>query len=360
MWFPTLSSLTAAGALVALANARPQDGGSSSTACNNSPSLCDRAYNDVTFLGGHNSAFLRDESTGNSLSGNQYHNATRALDAGLRLLQAQVHQNNGSLTLCHSSCSLLDAGPLESWLAAIGDWMSGNPNEVVTILLVNAADGSPEDYASVFESAGLADMAYRPATFGATSDWPTLQTMIDNNERLVAFVTEITHSEAAPFILDELSYVFETHFEVTELSGFNCTLDRPTNQDTAENALSNGFLSLVNHFKYQQLGASIQLPDVDSIETVNDPGSNAGNIGLHLDTCNSEWGSRPNFVLVDFFDEGDPMAAVDAMNEVSDTTGRTDTADLGGDDESAANGLKSRGLEFGAFLAFFSAAILLV
>lgn len=346
---------------MALANGLPQDGGSSSKACNNSPSLCDRPYNNVTFLGGHNSAFIRDETTGNSLSGNQYFNATKALDAGLRLLQAQVHQGNESLTLCHSSCSLLDAGPLEDWLADISYWMSNNPNEVVTILLVNSADASADDYGAAFKAAGATEYSYAPSSFGATSDWPTLQTMIDNNERLVSFVTAITHSETVPFILDEFSHVFETHYEVTELNGFNCTLDRPLNQDTAENALSNNFLGLVNHFKYQSLGGSWMLPDVDSIETVNDPGtSTVGNIGRHLESCSSEWGTRPNFVLVDFFSEGDPLKAVDLLNDLSDATGRTSVESLGDDDQSTASGLKTRGLEFGAFLAFFSAAILLV
>lgn len=354
------SAAVAAAALATTADARPQDGGSSSTACNNSPSLCDRAYNNVTFLGGHNSAFLRDESTGNSLSGNQYYNATRALDAGLRLLQAQVHRANESLSLCHSSCSLLDAGPLEDWLSAINSWMGRNTNDVVTVLLVNAADGTADEYAEVFKASGLGDIAYQPPSFQASAEWPTLQTMIDDNQRLVSFVTEVTHSETAPFILDEFSHVFETPFEVTELSGFNCTLDRPLNQDSASNALSNGFLGLVNHFKYSQLGASIQLPDVDSIEIVNDPGTSAaGNIGRHLESCNSEWNTQPNFVLVDFFSEGDPLEAVDKMNEISDATGRTAISDLGDDDSSAASvGLKGR--EFGALLAFFSAALLLL
>lgn len=360
MWFPTLSSLAAAGALVALADARPQNSGSSSTACNNSPTLCDRKFNEITYLGGHNSAFLRDQSTGNSLSGNQYINATKALDAGLRLLQAQVHKANETLVLCHSSCSLLDAGPLEDWLGAINGWMGSNPNDVVTVLLVNAASATADEYHTVFQSSGLGDISYKPNVTGASEDWPTLKSMIDSNQRLVSFVTEISQSDTAPTILDEFSYVFETPFDVTEISGFNCTLDRPLNQNTAANALSNGFLSLVNHFKYNRLTDTIQLPDVDSIDTVNDPGTAVGNIGRHLDTCNSEWGSRPNFVLVDFFDQGDPLAAVDQMNGLSDVTGRADVKSLGDDDSSAASGLKSRGLEFGAFLAFFSAAILLV
>lgn len=44
---------------------------SSSTACNNSPELCSRQYNNVTYLGARNSPFLRDDTTDFSTSGNQ-------------------------------------------------------------------------------------------------------------------------------------------------------------------------------------------------------------------------------------------------------------------------------------------------
>lgn len=45
---------------------------SSTIACNNSPDLCSRSYSNITQLGAHDSAFLRDASTGYSSSGNQY------------------------------------------------------------------------------------------------------------------------------------------------------------------------------------------------------------------------------------------------------------------------------------------------
>lgn len=42
------------------------------TACNNSPGLCDRSYGDITHLGAHDSPFVRDASTGDSVAANQY------------------------------------------------------------------------------------------------------------------------------------------------------------------------------------------------------------------------------------------------------------------------------------------------
>ncbi len=113
-----LSSLLAASALL-YSTATAQ------TACNNSPSLCSRAYNNITQLGAHDSPFLRNKDTSFSTSGNHYYDTTTQLDAGVRLLSAQVHKNdNGTGAdawhLCHSSCDLLDAGTLETFLCLLG------------------------------------------------------------------------------------------------------------------------------------------------------------------------------------------------------------------------------------------------
>lgn len=43
-----------------------------SAACNNSPDLCDKSYGEITHLGAHDSPFVRDASTSNSVAGDQY------------------------------------------------------------------------------------------------------------------------------------------------------------------------------------------------------------------------------------------------------------------------------------------------
>ncbi|KAK0392835.1 hypothetical protein NLU13_2329 [Sarocladium strictum] len=344
---------------------------SSGTACNNSPDLCSRAYNDVTYLGAHNSAFLRDASTDFTISGNHFFNATLALDAGLRLLQAQVHDKDGVLHLCHSSCSLLDAGPLVDWLSKIETWIANNERDVVTILLVNAADATAADFASAWQSSGLAAHGYAPpSTQSPLATWPTLGEMISSGKRLVSFITQIDASPAAPYLLPEFSYVFETHFEVTALTGFNCSIDRPSRAgDDGASALAAGWLGLINHFKYQNVLGSINFPDVNSIETVNDPGSSAvGNLGRQLNECATAWGGqgnkKPNFVLIDFWSENDPLKAVDAMNKVTSAEGRSraNVKELGpeGAKGRASAGRTSVDLGHAALLAFVSWAVFLI
>ncbi|ATY67055.1 PLC-like phosphodiesterase [Cordyceps militaris] len=321
---------------------------SSSKACNNSPTLCGRRYNNITHMGAHDSSFLRDASTGNSVSGNQFKNATVALDAGVRLLQAQVHDKNGTLHLCHSDCALLDAGPLTDWLALIAAWIKANANDVVTILLVNADRATAATLGADFAAAGLDKLAYTPSATSATANWPTLQSMISNNTRLVAFATDFDYSASVPYLLPEFDFMFETPYEVTEGTGFNCTLDRPstaTLNKSPTTAISLHYLSLVNHFQYQRLLGTILIPDVDSINVTNSPNTAAaGNFGRHVQQCNSEWGARPNFVLVDFWNVEDPITAVDRVNGLSDITGRASVSAQIGTTSSGASLSYSGGL----------------
>ncbi|KAM0286247.1 hypothetical protein ACHAQH_000975 [Verticillium albo-atrum] len=309
-------------------------------------------------MGAHNAAFLRDDSTGFSVSGNQFFNATVALDSGLRLLQSQVHFENNTLRLCHSSCSLMDAGSLEDWLRPINTWMNDNPNEVVTLLLVNSDDKDAATYASAFEGSGISSHAYTPETAGATSTWPTLQSLIDAKTRLVTFVTNMDASTEHPYLLPEFSYVFETAFKVTAPTGFNCSLDRPTTQSSASAAMGAGLLPLMNHFMYEAVSSSILIPAEGLIDDTNSPNTNgvSGALGAHAQTCRSQWGVVPTFVLVDFYDKGPALETADQMNGVSDAVGRVDSSSAG--ESGAGTAAPPRmGMETGALVAFMAAAV---
>lgn len=321
-------------------------------ACNNSPKLCNKNYDEITHLGGHNSAFVRDDTTNDSIAGNQYYNATVALESGLRLLQAQVHYENSTLRLCHSSCDLLDAGPLEDWLSAVKAWVDDNQNDVVTILLVNSDDQAASKFGEAFEGSGIDKYGYEPS--GDSNKWPTLSKMINDGKRVVSFVTNIDETTQYPYLLDEFSHVFETPFEVTSPSGFNCTADRPSGLDSGSAAISDGKLPLMNHFLYQDLGGGlgIYLPHVGEIENTNSADEDKpGQLGLHASTCEKEWQKQPVFMLVDFFDQGSTLEVADRLNGIESAKGR--------EDPQSTAALTGRGTAMGALAASLMAASLL-
>ncbi len=266
--------------------------------------------------GAHDSAFLRDASTSNSVAGNQFYNATSALSAGLRLLQAQVHMVNGALKLCHTSCQILDAGTLQAFLSAIKFWMDSNPNEVVTLLLVNSNNQDVSVFGKAFEASGISRYGYRPSSSGATKNWPSLQTMITANTRLVTFIASVTASPSYPYLLSEFQYVFETPYLVTSFEGFNCTLDRPPGR-SASAAIAANMMPLLNHFADTSVSSSIQIPDVSDIDITNSADINRlGALGLHGKNCRGQWGVKPTFILVDFWDRGPSISTADNLNGI--------------------------------------------
>ncbi|KAL6716812.1 hypothetical protein ACLMJK_004724 [Lecanora helva] len=296
-----------------------------SVACNNSPALCSRPYSNITQLGAHDSPFLVNSSgSSNTISlsgaGNQNVDSPTQLSAGVRLLTAQVHNSNGEWHLCHTSCSLLDAGTLRSWLSSIKTWLDANPHDVVTILLVNSDNASPSELDAEFQAANIKSYAYTPSsTTTALETWPTLQDMIAKNTRLVTFVASLAPSSntAAPYLLDEFTFVFENPYNVTEATGFSCDADRPpTLKGQTATAVSSGRLPLVNHFLDQQILGSIDTPNTSYIETTNGM-SGVGNLQQAASNCAGAYGRAPAFLLVDFFDEGSAINVVNNINGIA-------------------------------------------
>lgn len=104
-------------------------------ACNNYVEFCTRKYGNITEIACHNSPFI----TPNNIAANQQHDVTQQLDDGVRFLQAQIQwpDNSSEPHFCHTSCDVLDAGPITVWLTKVKDWVAQHPFDVVTILLGN-------------------------------------------------------------------------------------------------------------------------------------------------------------------------------------------------------------------------------
>jgi hypothetical protein len=160
--------------------------------CNGYAELCNRQYSNISFVGTHDSAFVGPLPTEN-----QDDPVSAQLSAGVRFLQAQTHVLNGNLELCHTSCLEEDAGSLQSYLSTVKSFLDANPNEVVTLLLVNGDDQSPTLFDSAFKAAGLNTYAFVPSTSPADltiDQWPTLGEMISAGQRLVVFLGMLSPS----------------------------------------------------------------------------------------------------------------------------------------------------------------------
>jgi hypothetical protein len=95
------------------------------------------------------------------------------------LVQGQTHKVNDTLCYCHTSCDLLNAGPIEDYLKTVVNWLLSHPYEVVTILIGNGDFLNIEEFMTPVENSGLSKLAYIPNNRTiAYNQWPTLSELI--------------------------------------------------------------------------------------------------------------------------------------------------------------------------------------
>lgn len=269
------------------------------TPCNNYPEFCSRKYGNITEVAAHNSPFVRP---GNAAA-NQALDVTTQLNDGIRLLQGQMHLVNGVPHFCHTSCDVLDAGPITAYLGKVYDWVTSHPYDVVTILLGNGNYSKVTAYTSFIEQTGLVKFAYEPPKIPmAITDWPTLSQMILTGKRVVFFMDYEANQTAVPWILDEFSQMWETPFDPTDRT-FPCTISRPPAllpKDAPER------LYLINHnlnYDLNLLGNEILVPNIPLLPETN-AANGTGSLGLSAQQCNNTWAYPPKFLNVDYYNVG--------------------------------------------------------
>lgn len=316
-WFLLFSSLLR----LTLSNAEEEEGEEGEGLCNGYVEYCGKRYSELSYTGAHDSAFVRT-SAFNSLFGNQYYDVTVQLDSGVRMLQGQVHaSSSGSggsgdgddksgttgMQLCHTSCAYpgSDFGPVEVYLKRIGDWLARNPREVVTLVWVNQEGFDPSLWARAYEATGLDKYVYTPPRGVLTvQDWPTLGDLITGGTRLVTFLDSGADFDAVPWLLDEFSNIWETAYDVASSSAFSCAIDRPSSSDTASMMVGRK-MYLINHFLDYELSPGILIPNATYASITNSYSDLEGSLHAHVQECVRVNGGRPpNFLLVDFFDQG--------------------------------------------------------
>lgn len=268
------------------------------TVCNGNADLCARSFGNVSFVGAHDSYAVGSMN----LAANQDYNVTQQLKDGIRMLQNQAHStDSGEIHLCHTDCILYDGGPFSDYLGSVKAWMDSNPQDVLSMLIVNINNLAASAFGQVFQSTGLADLALIPQSNPLpASQWPTLGDMIDSGKRLVVFMDNGANDTNFPYLIPEFTNIWETAFDVTDPS-FSCAVDRKQG-DTSQQ------MYLINHFldSNQTIIGSVSslAPDKAQLNVTNAV-SGPGSLGQQAADCIAQNGRAPNFMLVDFYDYGE-------------------------------------------------------
>lgn len=343
-WAPVLG-LGLAGALVigvVAYQALPADStirtvaASSGTACNGHVALCDRPYNDVAFPAAHNAMsaadqpgwYLPEQPTGfvgalddgiRALLIDTWYGqptnqpgrvltAPRSFEAALQearsaygdevvasaqRLRASFAKPTGPAVpyMCHGLCET-GGTVLEPALAQVRSWLASHPREVVTFVIEDNV--TPADTVTAFRAAGLLPYVHtqRPGHL-----WPTLGQLIDSGHRLVVMMERHGGGSAAPWLLSAFDWVQDTSYTNPTVADLSCALNRGSADDP---------LFMINNW----------LSSFSSLITDARKVNAFGQLWPYVERCRQERGQIPNFVAVNWYDQGDVFQVVDGLNGV--------------------------------------------
>jgi len=233
------------------------------------------------------------------------------LDDGIRMIQGETQLVNGTMYGCHTSCDLLNAGTYASILSRVANWVEAHPYDVVTILVGNSdydKGVTALDYVQPFEESGLMPYLYEPEYVPQRrNQWPTLGEMILSGKRVVAFIDYNANQTAVPWLLDEYTHFWSTPFSPTD-PDFPCSLQLPLHLDNE--TAKEEFMYIANHnlnVRFNIGGYNILIPDTYHIQRTNGKYDQFGQLGAMTGNCTELWDAPPNFLVVDYYNRGDPV-----------------------------------------------------
>lgn len=252
--------------------------------------LLKKHYDEVCFLMTHNAMNNSEKSYAIP---NQTHSITHQLQNGVRGLMIDTYDGAGGVAKTYHAIEAMGSQNLVDVLKEVNDFMVTNPKSVVSIIFQN--EGSNAQLQKAIDSSGLSAMTYTHNT----ANWPTLQTMIDSNQRLVLFA-EFSKLPSISYLHYAWSMIFDTKYSYQNTSQFDTDVNRG-GSGTKE-------LYLINHWLQNVLG----LPDKNLA-----PQANArAVVGKRVQDCATANSHFVNFLGVDFYEIGAAKAIVDSINAV--------------------------------------------
>jgi hypothetical protein len=260
-----------------------------SAQCNGSNALCSRKYDEVAYLTTHN-AF--NSSQGGFTLPNQNFDLTQQLADGVRGFMLDVYNWFGNTVVYHGT-AIMGTSLLVDELAKIRTFLDANPNEIVTVILeCNVSSNAIE---TAINSSGLTQYLYTHTPGG---EWPTLQTMINANTRLVIMSDVDDANPGQEWYHYMWDLAVETHYSASDIADFTCDYNRGD---------STNDLFIFNHFITNSvLGTG--MPTQALIANANPYFVN------RVLQCQQEKSKFPNFITVDFYELGDSKTVVDQLN----------------------------------------------
>ncbi|MCX4985131.1 FG-GAP-like repeat-containing protein [Streptomyces sp. NBC_00572] len=287
----------------------------------------DPTFDQVTYLTAHN-AFNNPGDMGVMFpTQNQGIPVGAQLNMGVRALMLDTYQRNGRVRLCHPPGQNADlcpptSQPLSEVFTTIADFLKapGNEREIVTVFFedyTSAADMTAEVGDDLGPGGQLDGLVFNPSATPwdvQSKGWPRISQLVAENDRLLLFSS--SGDKTGLGIMHQKTWTAENYWSMgapTGNSDWTCVTrwdDVPLSREEPKFRR----LFVMNHFRDAAIGVT---PGNDNEKILN----------RAQRFCTPAARRKPNFLAVDAVTAGNPMSAVETLNQYED---HSDTPGFGG------------------------------
>jgi hypothetical protein len=282
-----------------------------SKTCLGNEDLCQKKYDEITYLTTHNSfnyskrGHLKKYGPHLYLFPNQERPIQDQLDHGVRALMLDLHYRKGKVVLCHGGkgCGLLGVDLAGDIFKDLKEFLVQHKNEIITLILESYV--STQDLKNELDKSGLSPYLHcqdpmRP--------WPTIHEMLDSNVSMnksqncsspgrLVILNDRIETQNPNWNLDLFGkFAFETPYSFKKINDMKCTINRGEIGHP---------LFIFNHFTTLVSGKKRDAKKINQKAFLLKRASE----------CQTHIGRKINFLTVDFFLSGNPLAVTDILNQ---------------------------------------------
>lgn len=286
----------------------------SSQICLGDSSLCEKRYDEITFLTTHNS-FNYGKRGKNKKTGPHYYlfpNQELPIEDqlihGVRAFMLDLHLKNEQVILCHGGkgCGILGHDPIEDIFTTIKIFLEKNPTEIISLILESYVPTSKLKKA--LDSTGLSSFLHCQSQESA---WPKIIDMIQSKKdpekhdpncksvgRLVILNDRVEKDDPA-WNLDLFGkFSFETHYAFRKIRDLNCKINRGN---------ENHSLYIFNHFTTFISGKKSDAITINKKDFLMN----------RIKDCEKNIQKKINFLTIDYFNSGESIFVVNHLNGIT-------------------------------------------
>ncbi|MFI1188194.1 FG-GAP-like repeat-containing protein [Streptomyces californicus] len=267
----------------------------------------DPRFDQLTQLTTHNAFRNSEDDQGEANAPNQPHSIQAQLDFGVRGLMLDLGHSAGAVRLCHEGKCNPDRRPLTEALTTVTTFLNQHPDQIVTLFL--------EDYttaAQLKESLDavpdVAKLVFNPEMEGVRSKgWPKVSRMVAENKRLLMITSSDRGGDggAKPGfgVVYGQEWTVENYWSMglgLGSSNWRCA-SRWNSIPLSQEEKNFHRLFVMNHFR-----------DVAMSPTYTNDNKKLADRAERF--CMPAARKKPNYLAIDQYKNGDPMAAVVALN----------------------------------------------